>query len=93
MEYKNIECSLLKPFNEANFTVNSDNIAANSRLNIQPMIADVLFLLKPPTKYIVIIVENRQIKNVAIAGLTPARIIGDKRFKIKIQVNIIDTKL
>ena len=47
---------------------------------MHPNVAEVLFLLKPPTKYIVIAVDIKQIKIVASIGLIPYKIIGGVRF-------------
>ena len=47
---KNIEYSSQKPVMLANFTAKNDRIIATIMLKMQPNIADVLFLLNPPTK-------------------------------------------
>ena len=76
MEYKNIDCSSINPFKEANLTVKYAKIVEKIMLRKQPITADVLFLLKPPTRYIVIAVDNKHTNIVAKVGLIPNNIIG-----------------
>ena len=75
-EKRKIEFSLLYPVREASFVIKNDSKQANIRLKKQPIVAAVLFLLKPPTRYIVIAVESKQINIVAKVGLIPNNIIG-----------------
>ena len=71
MENKCEEYSDVNPVKEAVFEDIKANSAANIKLRVHPIVAAELFLLKPPTKYIVIVVESTQIRLVANTGFIP----------------------
>ena len=77
----------------ANIIANIDKIPAKIKLREVPIIADVLLALKPPTRYIVIIVLNIPTNIAAIIGQNPVKTIGTKTVNIKPTVASIETKL
>ena len=83
----------MKPVRCAVNMVMYDSRPANKRLNIAPITADVLFALKPPTRYIVAAVEAIQIKIVARTGFIPINIKGESACVIRSTVSPIEIRL
>ena len=88
--YKNIFSSPAKPVRCAKYITSIERTPAKIRLKEVPMIAEELLELKPPTKYIVIMVDKIPHKTEDAIGQKPFKIIGTSNVKIKKIVAIIE---
>ena len=88
--YKNIFSSPAKPVRCAKYIASIDNAPAKIKLMLVPIIADELFEFRPPTKYMVIIVDIIPVRTADAIGQKPLNIIGNNIKNIKAIVEIID---